>query len=122
MSCPRKRKGGRPPTSARKYFSQIEETDDMKCQIVIATGKICGEIVKGGHRWGGNLKQHLTESKEAKHVEIRKLVDGEDLKSTAPKNSSEASMQSKLTDHMKLKPYPKNSNDYSRITDAVALF
>lgn len=127
MSDTTKRKGGRPQTSARKYFSQVDETDDSKCQITMANGKMCGEIVKGGHRYGGNLKQHLTDSKDANHKEIRKSVDDEDsqIKSKSQKSRPDSlgdSQQSKMTDHLKPKPFSKTSIDYARITDAMALF
>ena len=84
------KKRGRLSTLAHNYFFEIPETTDAKCTILKDNGEPCNVVVKGGHRYGNNLKVHLS----SYHPEERKIVDEKDAPVKPKITSSE---QPKIT-------------------------
>lgn len=112
-------KGGRHATFAHTYFSRVPNTNDSRCLIAKEDGSPCGILVRSGHRYGNNLKSHLSNY----HADIRKIVDDEDNKNKATPTVSTSPDQPKITEFTaKMKPYKAGGIEDTRITEALALY
>lgn len=111
------KKGGRCKTWAHTYFSQIPDTIDAKCLIAKEDGSPCNIIVKGGDRYGNNLKTHFSNHHQAE----RKIVNEKDENAKSKTTSSVTSKQSKIAEFVK-KLYTAGGIEDTCITEALALF
>lgn len=110
------RRGGRPGTTARKFFSTPDEDGDCVCLVVDADGSSCEKKLSG--RFGGNLKTHLQKA----HPDIFQEVVEDDSSSAAGSTDSGSLSQSKLWSFVKktTKYKPGGREDVEK-TEGLAL-